>query len=238
MFLSHFALLNALVPQQQLLLLPSSCKNRNAISLTFDGSLNKNINFHLEKLNKKNIKATFFITPLYNEEEKELIRLIYNEGHQIGLFLSEKSTYTTRKTINAAFNKASSWIHSIIRVWPTFVRIPEQYRNELVVAELQMLHYVHVPVTLDFFNSECGQKIQFDPDKFVRKRNEAKAPPWDIIRFSICKDDFYQFANQKLLSEIVTPDYCLDVKPYQTNPFGNDYCNKTHLHDQFRIPQH
>ena len=59
--------------------------NKNEIALTFDISYNeRNIDEILEVLDKYDVKATFFVVGNWIDENKDVVKKIYDRGHEIG----------------------------------------------------------------------------------------------------------------------------------------------------------
>ena len=69
---------------------------KRMISLNFIVNKNDNINNIIEMLNKKNIKATFFITDNWLEDNLELVYSLINSNHNFGI---NKGNYDWMKTI-------------------------------------------------------------------------------------------------------------------------------------------
>lgn len=102
--------------------------NSKVAYLTFDDGPSKNTPKVLDILDKYNIKATFFmIGQQINEENKELVKSMSDEGHKIGIHTychDYKSIYVNEKTYVEDFNKTKEIIEKVTGISPTIYRFP------------------------------------------------------------------------------------------------------------------
>lgn len=215
------AYVRALVSQQPIMFVSSNCRNKASFSLSLDGPVSQQpIDFHLNGLSSINATGTFLVTPQYTETEKPILKKILR-NHTVGLFIPDEAVYSSRESISASYQNASNWMFDILGVRPRLIRIPETYRNEMVVAHTQSMGYVHVPVTMDYYSTDCARVPIFDADSFIKKKITSIVKPWDVFRYSsACTTDIYSQAiyYRDFMGEFQTPEYCLQLpSAYITN---------------------
>ena len=70
-------------------------ESERLVALTFDdGPKGKKTEALLDMLKEKGVHATFFMIGAQAEEQPELVRRIYEEGHQIGMHTYSPVSYT------------------------------------------------------------------------------------------------------------------------------------------------
>lgn len=102
------------------------------IFLTFDDGPSKHTSEILDILNKKNIKATFFVTGNASSQGKALMKRIVDEGHTIGIHTYSHAFRQIYSSVNAYlddFNKIYNLVFSVTGVKPTIFRFPGGSKN-------------------------------------------------------------------------------------------------------------
>lgn len=96
--------------------------------LTFDDGPSKDTTLTiLDKLDKYNIKATFFVTGTNIEKNKDLLKEIHNRGHLIGIHTYShkyEEIYSSVDNFLEDFNKTYNLIYETIGIKPTIFRFP------------------------------------------------------------------------------------------------------------------
>lgn len=99
----------------------------NVVYLTFDDGPSKNTKEILRILKKYDIKATFFMSGGYDENTAEMIKLVSDAGHTIGVHsLSHKYTevYESMESFLEDFNNTYMSIYEATGVKPQLYRFP------------------------------------------------------------------------------------------------------------------
>lgn len=114
------------------------------LALTFDDGPNKVQTIKvLDILKKYNAKATFFAIGENIEYQKDILKKVYNAGHEIGnhFYTHENINKLSKEEIKATIVKTNELIYSVIGVTPKVVRPPYGFVNNNlreVCAELNM----------------------------------------------------------------------------------------------------
>ena len=103
------------------------------LALTFDDGPNKIQTIKtLEILKKYEIKATFFVVGENIEYQKDILKQVHKEGHQIGnhLYAHENINKISKEEIKESIIKTNELIYDVIGVMPTILRPPYGIVNE------------------------------------------------------------------------------------------------------------
>ncbi len=114
-----------------------STEKNNKIALTFDdGPHCKYTEQVLNILEKYDVKATFFVIGCNAEKAPDKVKLIAENGHEIGnhTYSHSKDAVKDHATLNREINRASLIISEITGQTPNIFRPPEGKCNELVVS--------------------------------------------------------------------------------------------------------
>jgi len=191
-----------------------SCTVANTIALTFDDGPSRYTNELIDKLNKYNIKATFFINAHnyypYADEDKEIqnvIKKAYKSGHQIASHTYEHYLETEPSAMKASFTKMDNWIKSLIGVRPRYFRAPGGNCDDSCIKRIENMGYRVIKWDVDtndwdntssgtisilksFFNKKAKNYLILLHDSL--KRSVEETVPW-IINSGILKK--YKFVT-------------------------------------------
>lgn len=115
------------------------------VYLTFDDGPSKYTNELLDTLAKNNVKATFFVTGKAAENNKELVKRMYDEGHTVGMHSYShdyNKIYSSVKEFTNDLNKVSGLIESITGEKPKYYRFPGGSSN--TISENDIFDYIDV----------------------------------------------------------------------------------------------
>lgn len=114
------------------------------ICLTFDDGPNKVQTIKvLDKLKKYNVKATFFMIGENIEYQKDIVKKVYDAGHEIGnhFYAHENINKLSKDEIKESIVKTNDLIYSITGVTPSLLRPPYGFVNDdlkSICGELNM----------------------------------------------------------------------------------------------------
>ena len=126
--------------------------NKNEIALTFDISYNeRNIDEILEVLDKYDVKATFFVVGNWIDENKDVVKKIYDRGHEIG---NHSNTHPHINKLNIDKNceeitKCSEKLKNITGKEVNLYRCPYGEYNNTVINAADSLNYYPIQWSLD-----------------------------------------------------------------------------------------
>lgn len=165
--------------------IPLSCneislgnKERKEIALTFDagsgsGSANKILNI----LEENNIKATFFLTGKWAEQNPELVKKISRAGHEIynHTYSHPDLTKTTEEEIKSQFDKTENIIMNLTgRSTKPFFRPPYGARNKIVLDFICGEGYQSIFWTVDALDWKEGTTADVAKSRIFAKEQNGE----------------------------------------------------------------
>lgn len=154
--------------------------NNNRAALTFDSAWgNDKTREILDILDIYDVKATFFVTGFWAEANPELIREIYNRGHEIGNHSTthQDMTRMTQEEIIADIERTSTLIEGMTGQRPRAFRMPFGSYNATVIRTINALGY-------DVIQWDIDTKDYRDASvQDILKKVEAHAKDGSIILF-------------------------------------------------------
>lgn len=149
-------------------------KGKKLIALTFDDGPSNNTLKLLDELNKRDVKATFFVLGSRVGNFEDVIIKAYQDGHQIGshTFSHKNLFYLTEEEIKNEIEKTNNAIYNVIGVRPTIIRVPYGNINSKIRSISDMNHILWNVDTLDWKYKNTNK---------VYKRIISKATDGDII---------------------------------------------------------
>ena len=203
-------------------------KNNKEIYLTFDdgpaGKITENV---LDILKNENIHATFFLIGDQIQNQEDLVKRIYEEGHSIGLHsMSHKKNnlYSSNEQFLKEMLETQELINSIIGIKPNIIRFPFGCNNNtyhLCQSMIDLLHKNNLKIYDWNVDSGDGANHSATPSTFIKNsksdkdkvillmhcgyisKNSVKALPQIIKNY---KDKGYQF---KVINEDTPEEYHL-----------------------------
>lgn len=103
------------------------------LALTFDDGPNKIQTPKVLKILKEhNVKATFFVVGENVEYQKDILKMVFEQGHEIGnhFYTHDNITNMSKEEIKANIIKNNELIYSVIKKSPTIVRPPYGIVND------------------------------------------------------------------------------------------------------------
>jgi len=194
LFLLFFSLKAAAqlnIPSQQVLLYPESFFirrpdvdreedfNKKEISLTFDdGPDPENTEFILDILREKEVKATFFLLGKKVAKYPELVKKIYQEGHQIG-----NHSWTHRnfqylddfQILKEEIFPASELIAELTGTYPVILRPPYGIINNKTIELLSDKQWKIVMWSIDPYD------WRFEAEEIIRRTKRYSHPGGIIL---------------------------------------------------------
>lgn len=127
-------------------------KGKKLIALTFDDGPSNNTLKLLDELNKRDVKATFFVLGSRVGNFEDVIIKAYQDGHQIGshTFSHKNLFYLTEEEIKNEIEKTNNAIYNVIGVRPTIIRVPYGNINSKIRSISDMNHILWNVDTLDW----------------------------------------------------------------------------------------
>ena len=136
------------------------------VSITFDVSWGQDHTKEiLDILDKYNIKCTFFIVGAWAEDNKELVRQIYERGHEIGNHSYNHPDFTrvSKDRIIQEINKNDNLIEKITGEKPTLVRCPEGNYNDSVINIIESTNHYCIQWDADSIDwMQQGEEIEYE----------------------------------------------------------------------------
>lgn len=173
--------------------------NCSAISITVD--VVSQPNFHLFGLKSLQTQGTFFM----NTTNDQLLRRINDEKHLIGITITDPYAYSTPLLALETYKNASLHIQQVTGQTPILIRVPETLKTKEILETMEENGFLNVPITKDFFQTNCSKVPSFDAKKYLVKQ-------WEVFRFSSsCPTTIYsKIAYYKI--DVKTPLQCMRVK--------------------------
>lgn len=112
----------------------------NKIALTFDCAWGaEDIDAIAAAFESRHVKATFFVTGKWAEENSAAVNKLYRGGHEIGIHSYNHDDYTkmTAARITEDIEKCSAIIRGITGTEPTLVRAPSGAYNDTVIKAVE-----------------------------------------------------------------------------------------------------
>ncbi|WP_332647068.1 polysaccharide deacetylase family protein [Lysinibacillus sp. 54212] len=137
---------------------------KKRVALTFDDGPHKSVTPQVLKLLKKyDAKATFFITGNRVQANKDILKAIYNDGHEIGNHTWDhaKLTSLSSKSVKTQITKTNNIIYATIGEYPTVFRPAYGSINKTVQAQLNMPIILWTIDTLDWKHRNAKKTLQY-----------------------------------------------------------------------------
>lgn len=171
------------------------------LSMTFDDGPNKAQTLKvLSILKKHDIKATFFMVGENIEYQKDVLKEVYNQGHEIGnhLYSHENINKISKKELKESIEKTNKLIYLTIGITPKVLRPPYGIvTNELkqVCDELDM--------SIILWTSDKDSKDwEFTPESEIINNVTKKVSSGDIFLFH---DGNVKFTNTLSAIDVIIP---------------------------------
>ena len=134
----------------------------------------------LSTLEEHNVRATFFLLGVWAEKNPEMVKLIYEKGHEIGnhSYSHKLPSKSTAAQMEEEIDRCNEAISSIIGVKPTFYRAPSGDYNDKVLELAHDRGMTSIQWSVD--------SLDWMDDKSARdivNRVTGKARPGSIILF-------------------------------------------------------
>ena len=123
--------------------------SQKIIYLTFDDGPSVLTNNVLDILKKNDIKATFFLIGNQIEDQKQVVKRIYEEGHGIGLHTythSFKKVYSSNQNLVKEMLQCQDEIYQVVGIRPNIIRFPGGSYKRLSKKFLETLHDSHFKI--------------------------------------------------------------------------------------------
>jgi peptidoglycan/xylan/chitin deacetylase (PgdA/CDA1 family) len=137
--------------------------SKNQIALTFNltTSGDKTITEVLKQLDDKKLKATFFISGDFANENKELVKQLDEKGFEIGILSNTNKNLTTinKNEIKTEISKNIEAIKSITDKTPTLFRPPFMAFNDAVIDVAKSLNLKTVGQTITITGDSAGKAL-------------------------------------------------------------------------------
>lgn len=138
------------------------------IALTFDDGPHPKVTKQILKtLEKYEAKATFFVVGQEVKEHPEILKAVYNAGHEIGnhTFNHEKLTTLSTKEIKQQIQATDSLIKSTIGQRATVFRPPYGSYDESITDQLSVPNVLWTIDTLDWKHRDPEKTVQAVKDR-------------------------------------------------------------------------
>ena len=124
------------------------------ICLTFDDGPHEVFTpIILDILKQYNIKATFFIVGNRVSDNKDIIKRIIDEGHDIGnhSYNHERFTEMTDQDVFDSINNTNNILNKYFNYTPKYVRVPygRGFRDERIISIFKKLNLIHILWNID-----------------------------------------------------------------------------------------
>jgi peptidoglycan-N-acetylglucosamine deacetylase len=145
----------------------TDCTKLKCIALTFDDGPSKHTKEILEALKKENVKATFFVLWSHIDKNKDVLKKISEEWHQIGnhtwnhLQLTKLSKEEVQKEIESTSKK----IEEITWIRPTVFRPPYWAINKEIEQEMNLPIILWDKDSLDWKRKKISTVVKNATDK-------------------------------------------------------------------------
>lgn len=125
----------------------AGAEDLHRVYLTFEDGPSENTAKILDILNKKEIKATFFVTGQEDEASQALYKRIVEEGHTLGMHsYSNKYSkiYQSEESFKEDITKLSAYLQGITGVKPVYYRFPGGSSNQITNVPMEnFIHYLN-----------------------------------------------------------------------------------------------
>ena len=198
-------------------------RDKKLIALTFDdGPHPKETNQVLDVLNKYNVKGTFFIMGgwiNYTDDNKEKLKNIYNDGHEIGnhSYIHPNFVNITEERMNDELQKTEDIIYETIGCNTKLFRFPSGSYNEKALNYVLSKGYKCIQWDVDSVDwKQSGADVEYNrvmknvkAGSILLFHNNAKYTPENLERIiNKLTGDGYKFLT---VSELIyDDDYYID----------------------------
>lgn len=194
--------------------------NEKKIALTFDVSWGTdNTEKILEILDKYNVKATFFLVGAWAEDNTDIVKEIYNRGHEIGNHSTKHPDMTkiSRDRIIKEVQITDAKIIELTGESSNIFRCPSGIYNDNVIQTLKDINYYCIQWNVDSIDwKEQGKDIEYErvinkvkPGSIILFHTNAKYTPENLPRIiAELKNKGYSFV--KVGNLIYKDNYYID----------------------------
>lgn len=137
---------------------------KKRVALTFDDGPHKTVTGQILKILKKyDAKATFFIVGNRVKANSNVLKAIYNDGHEIGNHTWDHSKLTSlsAKNVKSQFTRTNDIVYATIGVYPTVFRPPYGSINNSVQAQINKPIILWSIDTLDWKHRNAKKTLQY-----------------------------------------------------------------------------
>jgi peptidoglycan/xylan/chitin deacetylase (PgdA/CDA1 family) len=122
-------------------------------------------------LEKKNIKVTFFISGRWASNNPELLKLIYQKGHEIGNhgYSHKMHSKITEHENYAEIKKTEDAIQEILGIKPKFFAPPAGDCNNITINVARKLGYKTILWNIDTIDWKEGSTAQIIINRVMKK---------------------------------------------------------------------
>lgn len=131
---------SAVNPNAQSNVISPDGTDKTSVYLTFDDGPSDNTDAILDVLQRYNVKATFFLVAKDDQQSKDKIKRIANEGHSIGVHSYSHKYSEIYSSLDAFKNDVSSmvnYLEPIIGYKPKLYRFPGGSSNKVTNVDIQ-----------------------------------------------------------------------------------------------------
>ena len=194
------------------------------IYLTFDdGPGGKTTTDVLDILNKKNVKATFFVIGNQIEGQEDTIKRIINDGHSLGLHSMSHNKdllYSSNETFISEMSELQTLLKDLTDEDVNILRFPFGANNSTYKLQLSLVDLIHSKGLKIYdwnVDSTDGANPYADPYTIFKRATTVEESKSPIILLMHCG---YINKNSSIaLSDII--DYYID-KGYTFKPISSD----------------
>lgn len=176
------------------------------VYLTFDGGPSENTDAILDILAEYDVKATFFVVGMEDEESRAIYRRIVDEGHTLGMnSYSNKYSiiYKSEEAFKQDYQKLADYLYEVTGTRPQYYRFPggssNQISNVSMGALIQFLNSQDV-VYYDW-NVSAGDaaSVAFTADEIVENVTE------DVVKYKTSVVLLHDSADKSETVEAIRP---------------------------------
>ncbi|AZV58528.1 polysaccharide deacetylase [Clostridium sp. AWRP] len=146
--------------------------NKKIIYLTFDDGPSKLTDKFLDILKENNVKATFFLIGNQIEDNEQVVKRIYSEGHSIGLHTythKYRKIYKNGDSFIDEMNKSNELIKKVTGKESHLIRFPGGSRKHLNKNFLEKLHNNNFKIYDWNIQASDGINPKIPPYKLVKE---------------------------------------------------------------------
>jgi peptidoglycan/xylan/chitin deacetylase (PgdA/CDA1 family) len=184
----------------------SKCVAPSDWALTFDDGPSPFTSQILEALKKRNLKATFFVIGSAVQRHPDILRDIYNAGHQIGIhtWAHKALTNLTNELIISELTYCANAIYDVLGVTPTIYRPPFGLYDSRVVATTSKMGLQTVYWNRDTRDAGGSTSVVASFMSWAKSK---------IGAVSLAHDTRQEYVSQSIDAMDIVPKNGFEVKP-------------------------